>query len=263
MSKSKKPSALERLRPVLEALPRERVGPPPMPIDRLLAEARSLAESAAHDRDALCKVGLDPSLIADLRDRADALAEAQAELQATRRRCRGPVADRKLVTQAAAFRAEMLGAARSALRADPSARSLLDRIEPQRTPDGLRRALKEISLVYSIHATRLSRAGVSPIEMSTRAQELIDRIDSVYAARRVASRLAQTALRLRDLAAHHLTFALSEIRAAATYVFRHDPDHLARYRSTYFATKRSRRRASRPRDGGKETKRRDRHQVRA
>jgi hypothetical protein len=180
-------------------------------------------------------------LIDDLPARIDALDEAQRALQSRRRDRAHGVNDPRLEAEAASLRTDMMRDACFALRNDRVALALLDRIEQRSTLHSLRRDLKELSLIHTIHAHSLTRVGASPIDQSIRAQRLIERIDLLLSVRETNAREESFALRLRNLAAHYLTFATSEIRSTAAFVFRDRPQALSRYRSAYYAAKRSRR----------------------
>src|SRR5687768_16096640 len=76
--------ALEKVRGKLAALPTSEVALPPIPVERLVAEALALAVTAQRARDELVAAGLDADALVELPLQAHALAEAQAELVALR-----------------------------------------------------------------------------------------------------------------------------------------------------------------------------------
>jgi hypothetical protein len=231
-------SALDRLRAELAKI--ESPQPPPIPVDRLVGEAKLLAKAAEKRLAGLKKVGLDAKLVSGLEDRASALADAQAELTLARgaKRTKAEVA---LERDAIALRSQMVADGRYALRDDEDAQAALDAIQEGEGLDDLVQDLRALATFQTEHAAALSKIGVKAKGNAASANKVADGLEALVLARRSGDDQASAEARdLRDRAATHLFHAMSEVRAAGTYAFRDDPAAVQKFRSAYRATKRAR-----------------------
>jgi hypothetical protein len=238
-------SALETLAPELTALAQADVAPPPIPAERFIAEARALALVADKDGAALTRVGVDRKLIAALPVRADALAAAQAQLDAVRGRARSrdEVKTEKTALEA---RGDFMASARYALRGDPEGLSVLDRIAQGEGVDDLVQDLRALAELARSREPAFKAVGFDVRNESANALGLAASLEILVAKRRAGTRDEADAMDLRNRAATLLAIAVIEVRTAGTYIFRKDARRLRKYQSEYNNIRRARNRSRTP-----------------
>ncbi|HEU4406579.1 MAG TPA: hypothetical protein VFS43_15035 [Polyangiaceae bacterium] len=234
--------ALAAARGLLEELPADEVRPPPMPVDRMVAEALALSVSAESARDQLLAKGLSPRQLADLPLLANALAEAQARLTPLRslRRSESELA---LEAEAVDLRAEMMTEARFVLRKDADARAALGRVQKGSGLDDLVQDLRELAVLIEQNEAAFEKAGTEPRAKAARARSVASRLAAYVATRRGADRASAGAFETRDRAATLLADTMADIRACAAFALRKQPRLLAKFRCVYKARRKNGRKA--------------------
>ncbi|HEU4405629.1 MAG TPA: hypothetical protein VFS43_10095 [Polyangiaceae bacterium] len=232
-------TALASVRGRLAELPEGDVHAPPMPVDRMVAEALSLHVSAQAVREVLLGKRLEPEQIDQLPVLAHALSEAQAELNPVRG-LRRSEAERAVEAEAVELRAEMMVEARFVLRKDADAQGALDRVQEGNGLDDLVQDLRELAVVVERNEAAFEKAGTEPRVKAARARALATELASQLATRRGADRASAAAMDTRDRVASLLAETMAEVRAAATFTLRKNPRLLAKFRSANNVRKRGR-----------------------
>jgi hypothetical protein len=236
--------ALRALRQELEAIPADEVAVPVIPVDRLVGEGLALAASARQHAGELVGAGLDPALIAGLGVRAQALAEAQAQLLALRGHRRAD--ELALERRAIELRSDMVAGGRYGLREDRDAQAVLDHIQEGEGVDDLIGDLRALAVFFRNRAPALARIGAQPDLTRRQAEETAGELEALLATRRGSDVGEGQAMDLRNRAATHLWAAMTHVRAAGAYAFRRQPRTLAKFRSAYNTFRRTGRRAPPP-----------------
>ncbi|HEU4411484.1 MAG TPA: hypothetical protein VFS43_39935 [Polyangiaceae bacterium] len=226
------PTALASVSALLAELPEDEVRPPPLPIDRMSAEAHTLALTAESARAELVAKGLDPAQIERLPVLARAATEAQSQVNALRgaQRSQDEIA---LENEAVELRADMMAAGRFGLRKNNDAQAALDRVQEGNGLDDLVQDLKDLAAINDRYAADLEVIGADPKGKAARARALAGKLEIVLATRRAADRTEHAAMDTRDRAATLLAETMADVRAAGVYAFRKDPRMLAKFRSAY------------------------------
>ncbi len=231
-------SALAAARGLLEELPADEVRAPPMPVDRMVAEALSLDVAAQSVRELLISKGLAPEQLAQLPLLADALSEAQAELNPLRSLRRSDP-ELALEAEAVELRAEVMTEARFVLRKDIDAQGALDRVQEGSGLDDLVQDLRELAVLIELNEAAFEKAGTDPRTKTARARAIATQLATQVATRRGAGRTSAGALETRDRAATLLADTMAEVRAYAALAFRKTPRLLAKFRSAYNARRKN------------------------
>jgi hypothetical protein len=224
--------ALPIVREALAKIPAGEVPLPTMPVDRMIGEGLALALSAAEHTAELLAAGMEESLIGEVRLRASALAEAQAELVAMRGLKR-TLAEVALEQQAMELRADMIADGRFALRDDIHAQSVLDRIQEGDGLDDLIQDLRALSVFFRDRKPALDRIGAKPEIKRQQADKTASELESLLAGRRAGDNDEIQAMDTRNRAAAYLADAMAEVRATGIYVFRRHPRNATKFRSPY------------------------------
>jgi hypothetical protein len=224
--------ALSAIRGALAAIPVGEVPLPTMPVDRMIGEGLALARSAKEHAEDLLAAGMEESLIDEVRLRASALAEAQAELVAVRGFKR-TLAEVALEQQAMELRSDMIAAGRFALRDDTHAQNVLDRIQEGDGLDDLIQDLRALSVFFRDRKPALERIGAKPDTKRQQADQTASELESLLADRRAGDVDEIQAMDVRNRAAAYLAIAMAEVRATGVYVFRRHPRNATKFRSPY------------------------------
>ncbi len=230
------PSSLEKLRPELLAL--TAFFDPPIPVDRLLGEARLLASVSRSHRAALLKVGLDGQLVAGLPTRIEACAEAQSAyrfLLARKTRKKTLSAE----VRGIALRTEILEAGRWALRNDEASLKFLKDVQEGEGVDDLIQDLLLLVPFLRVNKEAFMAISIDPLTLAQQAvalaTELAEEDTRAAEEKGQGDAEAKAAKQLRDRASTHLVLAMREIRGAGEFAFRKDPAAQALFRGTYRA----------------------------
>lgn len=225
---------LDQLKPVLEAIPREEVAAPQIPIAVFLQEAHDLGTLSKEPevKSRLVAVGLAAKTIADLGTAVAAARQAQSDWVVAFDRTKSD-AYRSAAEQARALRGEITAACRWNLRGDRVALATVNAIAPE---DGQADLVQDlIDLAQLLETRQAAFKGDSTFEAAPKAKQ----------ARQLARDLQQgiskqqlkndqaAAKELRDRAFTHLFDEVNLVREAGRYAFRNDPRLLPRFYSTH------------------------------
>jgi hypothetical protein len=218
----------------LEAIPKEKLRRPVLPMATALQEANDLLELCRGPdvSAALAEVGISSALTDDLALRLQAAREAQSAWASFRDGiARAPLA--ALEARAESHRRDMLAACRFGLRRTCDARVSLASFRGRAGLDGLVQDLFDLATLAERHAGAFERdrsfdAGESIFE----ARELARSLSLAVSEARLGA-ASSAALELRNRAFTHMDELVSELRAAGRYAFRHDPDTAKRFTSRH------------------------------
>lgn len=242
-------AALDSLKPTLDALPK--VKAPPMPVSEALAEANALLsflnddlEKAKGDPNAtgpgaaaqtkLHAVGLPADHIQRYAQATDALRFSQALQQSNGQRVFNE-ADLQAIAAAHTLRGDIMTACRWNLRKDRIAQGTLDRIaEGDGLPD-LLSDLGALAVLILAHASAFSSDNTfDPTERAQTCNNTVAHVKAIAAAAANASTSDKTTLTdTRNRAWTHFKALQKDLRDAAGYAFRHDPQTLKHFVSPY------------------------------
>ena len=222
------------------------VAAPNWPVAIALMEAEALLGFLHQAPDILRRLrsaqpAFDPAL--DLRAAVDLLRERQvAWLQITTKRKPEEQAD--LEARGEQLRAEVLAALRWLMRADVQARDFIAQVQDGAGLADLIQDLDVLAAFLSERADQLTDDEFDPHAHAQQAATLAEQLRAGFVA--AAAPDGREGLRdLRDRAWTYLAAVMSEIRTAAAFRFRQDPDLLAaRFTSAYARRRNQRSRAS-------------------
>lgn len=218
--KSKRP-VLPRVKDMLLRVPSEHVQPPLQPVPHMLSEAHALFAVAKRYADKLSKIGFSEPMLDGLSLYAQALEEAQDDLDAHRGK-QYAAAELKLVNQASELRNQILLGARLALRKDRKVLESLDAIVESEGAGDLARDLLDLALIAESYPAQLSRLGLG-METAYKARELSRKLSTRPSPAKVPTADERTMEDLRDRAATVLHELMTEARLGGAYVFRKEP----------------------------------------
>ena len=224
--------ALNDKRAELNAIPADKVKKPPYPPDSLVGEGNALYNVCVRYRTELNEVGIDDAVIDDLPVRSQAVAGAQGArvlVPDTKRSAEEVEAE----TAAFELRNDIYAAGRYATRSNVEAQEALDKISEGTGHDDLVQDLKDLALFCTAYSVELKAIKLDPEEQRKAAMALAAKFEGYLAERRGATELQRQATDLRNRAVTHLWEAISTIRAAGCYRFRHNPEVLPLFRSAY------------------------------
>jgi hypothetical protein len=217
----------------LQAIPRDEVKTPSMPVDTFLQEAENLETWCRADRSALEAAGLPWSLVEALPRRAGALREAESRwfLQRfTREEAQQQWTE--LAPGAYDLRDTLLHAMRYAYRASPDLTARVAGIAAGNGHDDMIQDLNDAAVLGREHPEQLAAIGFD-LERLDRAAALSAEMADLLA-EAISDRETDRAVKtVRDRAYTHLKRAVDEVRACGQYVFWRDPDRLFGYASAY------------------------------
>ncbi len=232
-------------RKAILALPAASVSPPQIPVYHLLGEARALEKVATKYAAELRRVGVDKPLIESVAARSDALSNAQGELALVRKSKRTKT-ELQLEQASIELRRDMIADGRYALRDDADAQATLTHVQEGEGLDDLVQDLRDMSGFHRQYASALAKVGVNAAAKAKKATELAGALSDALAGRRTGGVDERAAIDLRNRAATYLTTAMREIREAGAYAFRATPEIASRFRGTYVAHHRPRKKSPAP-----------------
>lgn len=230
-------------RKAILALAANSVSPPQIPVYHLLGEARALEKVVAKHAAELRRVGVESALIQSVGARADLLSDAQGELALVGKSKRTK-AERLLEQTSIELRRDMIADGRYALRDDADAQATLTHVQEGEGLDDLVQDLRDMSGFHRRYASALAKVGVDAAAKSKKATELAGALGDSLAGRRTSDAEERSAFDLRNRAATYLTLAMRELRDAGAYAFRATPEIAARFRGTYVALHRGRKKTA-------------------
>lgn len=225
------PAAADDLSAALALLPEVAAETPPgMPVAAALAEAEEVAAAAARHGARLLDVPFDHDLLATLPARIAALRDADSRWRIVRSR-RLPRELAKLRGEATELKRDVLAAARFFLRADDEALDELAAIAEGDSLAELVRDLRALAAFLHDHGEQLPLLGypLGPEGAAARAEELA-RALARDASNEHVDEAAALALAHRNRVFALVDEAVREVRAAARYALRGDPEALAAFR---------------------------------
>lgn len=212
---------LPRVKDMLQRVPSEHVQPPLQPVPHLLSEAHALFAVAKRYADKLAKIGFSEAMLDGLSLYAQALGEAQDDLDAHRGK-QYSAAELKLVNQATELRNQILLGARLALRKDRKVLESLDAIVESEGQGDLARDLQDLAIVAESYPAQLSRLGLG-LESAYKARDLARKLSTRPASGKIPTSEERTREDIRDRAATVLYELMTEARLGGAYVFRKEP----------------------------------------
>ena len=226
----------DKLKPRLEAIPREEVKTPKMPVGTLLQEAFDLYEWAKDDEQALLTAGLDADLLHELPVRARALRYIQSQWSKV---LAGDIDARQKWIEAKGpairLRNELLHVLQFACRGDNSGvLKTLREIKKGNTIPDLIQDLNDLAVVGKSHLEALERVNYDPANLD-RAVRMCMEMGMLLG--EVNTRSERDIKYMRDRASVYLRQAVKEVRAVGRFAFRDDSKRLQGYQHRYFARK--------------------------
>ena len=230
---------LSRVSAMLARVPSEHVAAPEQPVPHLISEALALQAVARRYADKLGKIGFSEAMLDGLQLYAQALHEAQAQLDLLRGK-HITQAEQKTYVQASELRSQLLLGGRLVLRKDRKALEALDAIAEGDGLADLARDLLDLALVVESYAVQLERLGLG-LQTAIKARELAKKLTEKLTAQKPKTDAERAAEELRNRAATVLQELIAEARLGGAYLFRKEP----RVALLFTATHLPRRRGSR------------------
>ncbi|MBI3070569.1 MAG: hypothetical protein HYY84_00440 [Deltaproteobacteria bacterium] len=231
---------LEKLLPILKAIPADKVIEPDRPVGIIVQEAYELANAAHQYRPHLLAVGVSAELLDGIVTHANALSAAQTEWTHVRE-MGFPAALHATIDAATVVRRDLVDSSHYALRNDGDALAIVSRIQEGEGVADICQDLKDLAALTEKYRAEFDRIDFD-FEIAKRARALATEVLTGHAAA-TTKKVSTEAKSIRDRAFTHLDDAVDEVRAAGLFAFRRDADssRLAKFRSAY-AIRRERRR---------------------
>jgi hypothetical protein len=230
------PSPLEEVSASLLAIDADRVRPPPVLVDRLMAEALALVAAAERYARRLKEAGLDSSAIPTLELRARALAEAHLRLELARATTR-PSSELDIERDARIVRADLIAATRFALRNDTDAMAALFALQEGEDARTLVTDLRALVKLVERHLAAFDAIGFKVRKRVAEALTMATDLETVRSYERELHPDEIAARETRDRATILLLESMTLVRAAGEYAFRSKPRILVRFRTAYDRTR--------------------------
>jgi hypothetical protein len=230
---SKKMSLLA-IKSDLEGLKPEQIRTPNLPIATALQEASDLVRLCRTERvhTALIQVGQSPVFAEVLEQRVDAAREAQSIWVTVRDQTKSSALV-QLEKRAGELRSDLLAAGRWNLREDREAQTTLSAIRGGDTVADLVQDLFDLATLYEKHRTAFEKdQSFDAAARSSEAREVASQLSASISEERLESGPAEIR-DMRDRAFTYLDNLVSEVRGAARYAFRSEPDLSRRFTSRY------------------------------
>jgi hypothetical protein len=242
---------LEKLLPILEALPATDVKEPGSPVPILLQEANDLRTyiEETHVRERLVAVGLPKAEITALPRAIDGLRDAQSAWVVVRDRSKSG-AQQQREERASEMRSDIVASLRWNLRGNRVAQAVLDAIMEGDGVEDLTQDLADLAALTDKHADAFeSDETFDPQERAEAARSMASELEAGVSEARM-DRTQVSARDLRDRAATYLAARMVEIRDAGRYAFRKEPAIAAKFGSEYGRKKARKSRAKIPAEAG-------------
>ncbi|MDB4993228.1 MAG: hypothetical protein JWM74_660 [Myxococcaceae bacterium] len=230
------PSPLDEVTATLAAMDAARVRPPPVLVDRLMAEALALVAVAERYQRKLKEAGLDRSAISTLELRTRALGEAHLRLELARATTR-PSSELDIERDARIARADLIAAARFALRDDTEAMAALFALQEGEDARTLIPDLRALAKLLGRHLAAFDRIGFKARKRVVEAETMAADLEAVREYERELHPDEVAARETRDRATILLLESMTLVRAAGEYAFRAKPRILVRFRTAYDRTR--------------------------
>jgi hypothetical protein len=230
------PSPLDEVSSILATIDPQRVAPPPVLVDRLMAEALALVTVAERFARKLKESGLDRSEIATLELRTRALGEAHLRLELARATTR-PSSELDIERDARIARADLMAATRFALRNDAEAMASLVGVQEGEDARTLVTDLRALAKLVERRASAFEKIGFKAQKRIGEAHAMASDLEAVRAYERALHPDEIAARETRDRATVLLLESMRLVRAAGEYAFRAKPRILVRFRAAYGRTR--------------------------
>lgn len=229
---------LEQVMDALLAIPKDEVKKPNIPVSIYVQEAVNLAVWSNEDKENLINVGLDSTLIDDLKIRAGACRDAQSNWVKDYKAMKE--AERewlKKAPDAFKLRDRLIDDFRYAYRKDDSVLSKVAIIADGTSREDMLQDLNDLSV--------LGKANIAPLEAVKfdlskldLAAETVNEMSNLLASAK-GENGASEQLDIRNRSYTYLKQAVDELRAAGKYVFAEDESRFIGYRSEFLKKYRS------------------------
>jgi hypothetical protein len=229
-----KKMSLSAIKSDLEGLKPEQIRTPNLPIATALQEASDLVRLCRAERvhTAITKVGQSPDFVGVLEQRIDAAREAQSIWVSVRDQTKSSALV-KLEERAGQLRGDLLAAGRWNLREDREAQTTLSTIRGGDTVADLVQDLFDLATLYEKHRAAFETdQSFDAGARSGEAREVATQLSASISEERLGSGPAEIR-DMRNRAFTYLDNLVSEVRAAARYAFRSEPDFSRRFASRY------------------------------
>jgi outer membrane lipopolysaccharide assembly protein LptE/RlpB len=227
---TEQPTALDALRPTLDAIPEADVKHPTDTIDQALMNAGTVLAHVEEQDDllkTLLRVGLKAAAFEDLKTAISALRAAQIQLDRARAPRRKPEEQKALEESGLSLRDDILAACRWNLRHNLSVQPTLDAISEGQSIGDLIADLNTLAqILEENHKSFSTDKSFDAKAQAKAARAAADTLLEAVADRRPTLSRAD-AMSLRNRAWTYFERTFQELRDAAQYAFRKHPDKLA------------------------------------
>lgn len=235
MSEQQQPTALDTLRPTLDAIPEADVKQPGDGVEHALTNAGTLLANIEENDEiskALLRIGLKASTFEDLKISIAALRASQMQLERARAPRRKPDDQKALEESSGSLRDDLLAACRWNLRHNLSVQTTLNAIAEGQSVGDLIADLNTLAQIIEDNvktfSTDKSFDSKAQVKAARAAAESI--LEGVSDRRPTIPRAE--AMTVRNRAWTHFTRVYQELRDAAQYAFRKQPEKLALFQDT-------------------------------
>jgi hypothetical protein len=222
------------LKPQLEAIIKEKVHNPNMPVNTSIQEAEDTYYWSNIDREKLATAGLDLAIIDSILARTGALQYSQsAWMQEYDNKAEAEKQWKELSPLAFALRDELIHFSRFAYRDNPKLIKQVRRIAEGHTNADMIQDLSDIALLGKTNAEALTTVGLDLTKLDTAetyAESLGELLSEVNGARSTNSKPTKD---MRDRAFTYLKQGIDAIRSTGQFVFWKDEEKASHYASAY------------------------------
>ncbi len=234
--------SLDKLTPLLMAIPFEELDSPATPIHVALQEAHDLNTLVGNPevRERLLAVGLPKAELTALPKAIDATREAQSAWIVVRDRTKSD-AQRQREEAGGKLRTEMIAAARWNLREDRVAQATIDAIQEGEGVEDLVQDLVDLAALVDRNLETFESDTTFAAEHQVEAARSTAKTIQAGLSHARLARTHDESKELRDRAYTYLAARVSAVREAGRYAFKNEAGMVARFGSSYARAKERRR----------------------
>ena len=228
--------SFEKLRPVIEAIPDEKIVSPTMPPDDIIGEAEELLQTATEDRDLLVKGGLKSEYLDSFQDRIGAYAVAEAEFNAVAfAKSDANKEWKNLEPEAKEIKETLMHYMRFVFKRNKMSAELksLGEIAKGRGQRDLMLDLMDLHKLAQKHKELLPTVGMD-LNLIDEANTMFEKLRSLLGELKTEPEEVETKKMLAKKAYTYLWDAVSNIREFGQFVFWKDEERLDLYRSDHY-----------------------------